>query len=107
MLYYNLICQVDFSTVYRYSNFLSLFHNFKTLYEIFRKFFGNLYTLLILNYSFAGEPDIEEIANVRSGGDMSVLGGGGGGLQWRGGVYILKLFLVYICENFQIISPNE
>ena len=50
----------------------------------------------MLKYSFAGEPDIQVIANVRGADDVSVLGGGEGRFQWHGGVYILNLFLVYL-----------
>ena len=62
----------QFSVTFHFSIISKLYRNF------FRKLFGNLYTLLIIKYSFAGEPDIQEIANVGGGGDVSFLGGGGG-----------------------------
>ena len=62
---------------------LSLFNNLITLW----KSFGILYGKLIL-YNFAGEPGIQDGENAVSGGcGGDIVGGGGGGVKLRAGVY--------------------
>ena len=58
------------------------FH-FSRISKVYWKSFGILYTNLIL-LNFAGEPEIQEVENVVSGGGDIV---GGGGVKWYEGVY--------------------